>query len=114
MLEATVADISTAREDVDRLVTLWQAGNTDAIAQEFAREASASPRLHEVLLVARNRRWVQWLTTEMVRPGRIFMAVGAGHFGGPEGLLALLTAQGYTPERLTAAPPPDKKPSRRR
>ncbi|WP_439533174.1 TraB/GumN family protein [Polymorphobacter sp.] len=103
MLEATVADTVNARADVDRLVALWRAGDVDAIAREFAREARASPRLYEVLLAGRNRRWSEWLAGQMGRPGRQFVAVGAGHFGGPDGLLALLKARGYTAERL--APP---------
>lgn len=113
MLEATVADIATARADTDRLLALWRTGDMDAIAAEFSREARASPRLTDVLLTARNRRWADWLAGEMAtRPGRIFVAVGAGHFGGEQGLLVLLAARGYTPERvLTPAPP---RPAERR
>ena len=99
MLQATVTDIATARTDTDRLVSLWQAGDMDSIAAEFSREARASPRLYEALLAARNRRWTDWLVSEMARPGRMFVAVGAGHFGGPEGLLALLAARGLVATR---------------
>ena len=113
MLEATVSDMATAREDVDRLFRLWQAGDVEAIAAEFAREARASPRLQEVLLTSRNRRWVDWLVGEMARPGRIFVAVGAGHFGGPDGLLALLAARGLMPERLSTSVAPTAAPARR-
>lgn len=113
MLEATVADIATARADSSRLVSLWQRGDMDSIAAEFAREARASPRLTEVLLTARNRRWAEWLASEMAsRPGRLFVAVGAGHFGGPDGLLALLAARGFKAQRVPASPPPA--PTRRR
>jgi uncharacterized protein YbaP (TraB family) len=114
MLEATVADMATARADVDRLIALWQAGDVDAIAAEFAHEAQASPRLNEVLLAGRNRRWADWLAEQMGRPGRMFVAVGAGHFGGPEGLLALLKAKGYPAQRLAPPKAPSKAKSRRR
>ncbi len=110
MLEATVADTETARADVDRLIALWQAGDAEAIAAEFARTARASPRLYRVLLADRNQRWVDWLAGEMGRPGRLFVAVGAGHFGGPEGVLALLKAKGFTVGPLN----PPKPPARRR
>jgi uncharacterized protein YbaP (TraB family) len=100
MLEATVEDTKTARVDTDRLVALWQSGDMEAIASDFAGEAKASPLLTKVLLTNRNRRWADWITGVMKRPGKIFMAVGAGHFGGPEGLLALLAARGLPATRL--------------
>jgi uncharacterized protein YbaP (TraB family) len=94
MLRATIADAGTARADTDRLVALWQAGDVAAIARDFAREAKASPRLQKTLITDRNRRWADWIAGAMRRPGRVFVAVGAGHFGGADGLLALLKARG--------------------
>ncbi len=94
MLRATIADAGTARADTNRLVALWQAGDVAAIARDFAREAKASPRLQKTLITDRNRRWADWIAGVMRRPGRVFIAVGAGHFGGADGLLAVLKARG--------------------
>jgi hypothetical protein len=100
MLEATVVDTKSARVDTDRLVALWQAGDVEAIASDFAAEAKASPLLKKVLITNRNRRWADWIAGVMKRPGKVFIAVGAGHFGGADGLLALLAARGLPAERL--------------
>ncbi len=113
MLDSTLADIPDAAAQVATMVALWQKGDVDRIASDFASEARASPVLHEVLLAGRNRAWVDFLASEMARPGRSFLAVGAGHFGGPDGLLALLKAKGLTVERLPGpvvvqAPAPPK------
>nr|WP_310523787.1 TraB/GumN family protein [Polymorphobacter sp.] len=100
MLEATLDDLKVAREDTERLIALWRAGDVETIAQEFAKEAKASALLTKVLLTDRNARWAEWISGVMKRPGKVFLAVGAGHFGGPDGLLALLKARGLTPERV--------------
>ncbi len=109
MLASTLTDIPNARAEVAAMVALWQKGDMDGIARDFATEAKASPRLHEVLLAGRNRRWADFLASEMARPGKSFVAVGAGHFGGPDGLLALLAARGLAPQRLPLPLPPKRK-----
>lgn len=100
MLEATLDDLKQAREDTERLIGLWRVGDVETIAQEFTKDAKASPLLTRVLLTDRNARWADWVSGVMKRPGKVFMAVGAGHFGGPDGLLALLAAKGLPAEKL--------------
>lgn len=100
MLEASVTDLANARTETDKLIALWQAGEVDAIARDFAREARASPLLAKVLITDRNRRWADWIAGVMRRPGKVFIAVGAGHLGGPDGLLALVAARGLAISRL--------------
>lgn len=100
LLEATLDDVAVARSETEKLITLWQAGDVETIAVEFSRETRASPLLAKVLLTDRNTRWADWITGVMKRPGKVFLAVGAGHFGGPEGLLKLLAERGLVAERL--------------
>jgi uncharacterized protein YbaP (TraB family) len=100
MLLATIDDVANAKADMTRMVALWQAGDVDAIAQDFDADMRATPLLRQRLLVARNTNWANWLAAVMQRPGKLFVAVGAGHMGGPDGLLAQLRARGLTPEPL--------------
>ncbi len=100
LLKATVEDLDTAKADTDRLLALWQKGDVDAIARDFSHEARASPNLMKVLLTERNARWVGWIAGAMRTPGKVFLAVGAGHFGGAQGLIALLRARGLQVERI--------------
>lgn len=55
---------------------------------------------NDVLLTNRNRRWAAWLDTRLDQPGTILLAVGAGHYEGPDSLLVMLRARGLEPERL--------------
>lgn len=102
MLLATIDDVADAKADMTRIVTLWQAGDVDAIAQDFDADMRATPLLRQRLLVARNINWANWLAAVMQRPGKLFVAVGAGHLGGPDGLLTQLRGRGLTPGPLPA------------
>ncbi len=100
LLVETIGNMPTAEADAGKLVALWRTGDVDTISSEFDKEAKASPNLMRVLLIERNRRWADWIVGVMRRPGKVFIAVGAGHYGGPDGLLALLAARGLVAERL--------------
>lgn len=94
MLLATLDDVADAKADMARMLALWQAGDVDAIARDFDADMRATPLLRQRLLVARNANWADWITGVLKRPGKVFIAVGTGHLGGPDGLLALLKARG--------------------
>lgn len=94
MLLATIDDVADAKGDMARILALWQAGDVDAIARDFDADMRATPLLRQRLLVARNANWADWIAGVLKRPGKVFVAVGTGHLGGPDGLLALLKARG--------------------
>lgn len=71
------------RQQVDSLYMLIvESGGT--IASENAR-----------FIDDRNMRWIP-LIEELIREKRTFIAVGAGHLGGPNGVIRLLQRKGYT------------------
>jgi uncharacterized protein YbaP (TraB family) len=47
------------------------------------------------LLIERNQRWIPKIQ-EAMKKGQTFFAVGAGHLGGENGVIALLRKKGYT------------------
>jgi uncharacterized protein YbaP (TraB family) len=100
MLVSAIEDVATIKSETAKLTALWQAGDTDGLAAAFAEDSKGSDQLMKVLITDRNARWADWVAGVMARPGKVFMAVGAGHLGGPEGLIALLKAKGLTVERI--------------
>lgn len=100
LLDATVDDLSTAGADIKTLVGLWQAGQTEALAADFDKDFRTTPKLARVLLADRNRTWAEWIAARLTTPGKLFIAVGAGHLGGPGSVVALLQAKGITVERV--------------
>jgi uncharacterized protein YbaP (TraB family) len=66
------------------------------LLQDFKQE----PRLYQRLLVERNRAWLTKIEALFDRQGRAFVVVGAAHLVGPDGLLAMLTAKGFTVQQM--------------
>lgn len=79
----------------------WEAGDTGAIyAALDADMRRASPRLYRTLQLARNRAFAAAVVRRLRGRGTAFVAVGAGHLAGPDGLPALLARRGLQVRRL--------------
>ena len=82
------------------LLKAWHRGDADALAAMMQRDSAEFPAFNERLLAARNRAWVPKIENFLESGQTYFVVVGAGHFGGSNGLLALLRAKGYQIEQL--------------
>lgn len=78
----------------------WGTGDMNRIAQEARTGMLADPELRAALLVDRNRDWAARVAAMLQRRERPFVAVGAAHMAGPDGLPALLQARGYAVTRI--------------
>lgn len=82
------------------LIELWRRGDAETPARLLRESYRDFPSLGERLLAVRNRNWLPKIES-FLRSGQIhFVVVGAGHMGGPDGLLSLLRARGYRIEQL--------------
>ncbi|WP_374486566.1 TraB/GumN family protein [Zoogloea sp.] len=80
-----------------RLLMAWRRGDSLAVDRMLREEASVeamTPMLAD-LLDSRNREMVEAIVARLRSGRRPFIAVGAGHFGGPKGLLAMLVEKGF-------------------
>ena len=99
LLEAVVAEAGEEKAS-RRLVRAWVEGDVSAIDREAHEGMMANPRLREALLVARNRAWTKRVAAMLREGKRPFVAVGAAHVVGVDGLPALLGAEGFTVRRV--------------
>lgn len=84
----------------ERLAEAWLTGNLEVLEREMDAGILADPELRQVLLTRRNAAWVERIAGLLAEDRRPFVAVGAGHLVGADGLPALLAARGYTVRRI--------------
>lgn len=78
----------------------WARGDEARIAALVARPFADAPVIEAVLLTRRNARWAAWIGARMAAPGRVLVAVGAGHLAGPKSVIARLRAAGWKVRRV--------------
>ncbi len=93
-------EAETADGRADGLQEAWLTGDTGAIERLSGSGLLADPELREALLTARNRAWLPTVAAQIEAGKRPFVAVGAAHMAGPDGLPELLAARGFTVSRL--------------
>lgn len=89
--------------ELAQMEALWQAGQLDALMSMIYREQNVEAL--EALLEVRNLAWFSYLQSRYVdttEPTRLFIAVGAGHLGGPTGLIAQFKSLGFQVTPWTA------------
>ena len=100
-LEEFLDDPDEARGFLAELVEVYRSGDEEAIsAMIFDHPQYDNPEAMEILLRDRNHAWMESLPGYLER-GDVFIAVGAAHLFGEDGLLELLRAQGVEVERVS-------------
>ena len=99
LLGAIVAE-SAGDEADKKLVKAWAEGDVATLDREAHAGMMADPRLREALLVSRNRRWAAQIDAMLKAGKRPFVAVGAAHVAGIDGLPEMLAARGFTVKRV--------------
>ncbi|MCR9128914.1 MAG: TraB/GumN family protein [Alphaproteobacteria bacterium] len=106
-MEVQIADfeigVQQMVEDPDvltELVQAWAVGDMEHIDQLINGEMrETSPELYGRLIVERNHNWIPQILAALEGSEDAFVAVGAGHMPGEEGVIALLEAEGVTVTR---------------
>lgn len=100
LLEAVVKDAGSIVAESNRLAEAWRNGDMAAIEKETRRGMLADAELRQALFTGRNRAWATQIAAMLGKRVKPFVAVGAAHMAGPDGLVALLEAKGYRVMRI--------------
>ena len=99
-------DAPQLNDDLRKLIAAWRAGDLRALEKEFLKEREKSPELYDALLGVRNRQWLPKIEALLEEDRDYLVVVGALHFVGRDGLLALLGSNGHKATAVPAANPP--------
>ena len=99
-LENSILDAETFSDSVGQLLGSWRNGDVEAMTELLAETYAEQPMIYEVMISSRNHRWVKAIEP-MLASGQVhYVAVGALHMVGPDGLVALMLESGFVVERL--------------
>jgi hypothetical protein len=94
LFEQTVTEYNGAADLLDSLVTAWHSGDVAAIDRLVNGEMRAeAPEVYDVVITGRNERWVGQIERLLDGAGAHFIALGAGHLAGDEGVIERLRAR---------------------
>jgi uncharacterized protein YbaP (TraB family) len=86
-------------DDADTLA-LWLKGDDLGMTRAANSDFLADPVLHDALLTARDRAWTAQIDTLLRGGAHPFIAVGAAHVAGRDGLPEMLQGKGWTVTRV--------------
>jgi uncharacterized protein YbaP (TraB family) len=104
LFEAVKADMGGAEDggpnQLDEMVAMYKRKAVAEMANSISDETAGVARFEELLLTKRNKNWIPMIRDAMEAQGggSLLFAVGAGHLGGEQGVIALLRGAGLTVE----------------
>ncbi len=94
-----IDSFSIYKKEFDDMVYLYKDQNLDSMQRMLSKSEFGSDEYEDLLLKNRNRNWVVQLK-DIMKKEAVFVAVGAGHLAGEDGLINLLRKEGYKVEPL--------------
>ena len=102
-LEKIVEDFGNRDQVVENIIRLYKDGDLEGlhVYMNERGESHIQKRFNQEVIYNRNLRMAKRIPN-YIQQGNAFIAVGAGHLGGDDGLLDMLRNQGYIITRCSA------------
>ena len=95
----SIDSLASNKNEFDTMMNVYKSQRVGEIENLFSKSESGMEAHQDILLDNRNKNWVAQLKIIM-KTDKVFVAVGAGHLVGKQGLIALLRKEGYTVKPL--------------
>ena len=95
----SIDSLSTYKTMFDTMMNVYKSQRINEIEALFNKSEFGMKDHQDILLNNRNKNWVKQLKI-ITKNNNVFVAVGAGHLVGKEGLISLLRKEGYTVKPL--------------
>ena len=99
MLVETLRSTDNGDEAFSDMVDMYKRQDISAMQRSIKDESAGFSEYEDLLLSRRNKNWIPVMRDIMKRQPTFF-AVGAGHLGGKEGVIALLRQTGFRVEAV--------------
>ncbi len=99
LVESINAD-NTEDAEFQQMIKMYKDQNIDAMVEMMHNGSSDLGAHEDILLTGRNKNWIDKITTQ-AKKKPTFFAVGAGHLGGKDGVIALLRKEGFQVEAVS-------------
>ena len=101
MVMEGIRNSDQAIEFIQQMQLIYVQQNIDELYKMITDEGGVIAKEQQQFLNDRNHRWIPILLSQLSNQS-VFIAVGAGHLGGPNGIVRLLEKEGYklTPIKL--------------
>ena len=87
------------KEDWKEMLKLYKTQDVEALGKSL-NDYPEYKRYEDELLTKRNKRWIPQIE-KLAKEKSVFVAVGAAHLGGKNGVIKLLKAAGYKVKPVT-------------
>jgi uncharacterized protein YbaP (TraB family) len=95
MLMVTVRDPDADKDLMESMQSIYYSQEIDELYELIHEDDGTIAEKEKAFLTDRNKNWIGILKN-ILPSSKLFIAVGAGHLGGPEGIIRLLQKEGYT------------------
>lgn len=95
MLEEYLLSKDAMKNETEQMLGIYRKGDVKAMHDFMEEDKSGLGGFMDLMLYNRNRNWVETIKVQSAKEAS-FYAVGAGHLGGEQGVIALLRKAGYT------------------
>ena len=94
MLVQSLTAEDTGKDEFAEMINMYKNQDISAMQQMINGDTEGIGEYEDMLLTNRNKNWIP-LMAEMCKEKPTFFAVGAGHLGGAQGVIALMREAGY-------------------
>src|SRR4029079_392855 len=99
LLSETLKELHTEQAMLNEAARAWKQGDAATLERITLEDLKSDPLMYQRLLLDRNRAWLPKIEALFTRPRPTLVIVGAAHVVGPDGLLQMLKAAGYSIEQ---------------
>lgn len=98
-LKHTIDNFNQQTADYNALIKFYKAGNLHKTLEYTMHPVENNELFKQYFIVERNQEWISKMTRYM-QEAPTFFAIGASHLADAEGVLNLLTKEGYNVEPI--------------